>query len=187
VKIADKKRDKERMNLRPTAAADRLPASPQFKTIQGAPRTGRSRRARLRELRALENAPARKCRRAIPCAGDFDMTIVLQTRGEHGAQRGACDRFSRGGLLDPRGSPFYVAPGTPRMSTIRGNPLEPKDDLTGRSSDGPQRGLARAGRKYDCLEGHPPRIGAEFLTQSLRQSINDSVRIDAVARPDLVN
>jgi hypothetical protein len=25
VKIADKKRDKERMNLRPTAAADRLP------------------------------------------------------------------------------------------------------------------------------------------------------------------
>ncbi len=158
MKIADKKRDKERMNLRPTAAADRLPASPQFKTIQGAPRTGRSRRARLRELRALENAPARKCRRAIPCAGDFDMAQA-----------------------------DYVAPGTPRMPTIRGNPLESKDDLTGRSSDGPQRGLARAGRKYDCLEGHPPRIGAEFLTQSLRQSINDSVRIDAVARPDLVN
>jgi len=33
VKIADKKRDKERMNLRPTAAGDRLPASPQFRTI----------------------------------------------------------------------------------------------------------------------------------------------------------
>jgi uncharacterized protein with GYD domain len=37
-KIADKKRDKERMNLRPTAAADRLPASPQFRTIQVAPK-----------------------------------------------------------------------------------------------------------------------------------------------------
>ena len=38
MKIADKKRDKERMNLRPTAAADRLPASPQFRTIQGCPK-----------------------------------------------------------------------------------------------------------------------------------------------------
>ena len=37
--------------------------------------------------------------------------------------------------------------------------------------------LARAGRKYDCLERHSPRIGAEFLTQSLSQGIDDLVRI----------
>jgi hypothetical protein len=45
-----------------------------------------------------------------------------------------------------------------------------------------QRGLAAAGRKYDCLEGHPTWIGAEFLTQSPRQGVNDSIRIDAAAR-----
>jgi hypothetical protein len=37
------------------------------------------------------------------------------------------------------------------------------------------------------LEGHPTRIGAELLTQSLRQRVNDSIRIDAAAHPDLVN
>src|SRR5262249_41434469 len=50
-----------------------------------------------------------------------------------------------------------------------------------------QRGLAPSGRKDDCLEGHPTWIGTEFLTQSLRQGVNDSIRINAAARPDLVN
>jgi hypothetical protein len=47
--------------------------------------------------------------------------------------------------------------------------------------------LARAGRKYDCLERHSPRIGAEFLTQSLSQGIDDAIRIDPAARLYLVN
>jgi hypothetical protein len=37
------------------------------------------------------------------------------------------------------------------------------------------------------LERHPTWIAAEFLTQSLRQGVDDSIRIDAAARPDLVN
>jgi hypothetical protein len=47
--------------------------------------------------------------------------------------------------------------------------------------------LAPVGRKYDCLERHPTWIAAEFLTQSLRQGVDDSIRIDAAARPDLVD
>src|SRR6516164_6690868 len=47
--------------------------------------------------------------------------------------------------------------------------------------------LAPVGRKYDCLERHPTWITAEFLTQSLRQSVDDPIRIDAAARLYLVN
>src|SRR5215471_16746475 len=47
--------------------------------------------------------------------------------------------------------------------------------------------LAPVGRKNDCLERHPTRIAAEFLTQSLRQGVDDSIRIDAAARLYLVN
>ena len=47
--------------------------------------------------------------------------------------------------------------------------------------------LAPVGRKYDCLERHPTWIAAEFLTQSLRQGVDDSIRIDAAARLYLVN
>src|SRR6516165_2624045 len=47
--------------------------------------------------------------------------------------------------------------------------------------------LAPVGRKYDCLERHPTWIAAECLTQSLRQDVDDSIRIDAAARLYLVN
>ena len=50
-----------------------------------------------------------------------------------------------------------------------------------------QRALAPAGREYYRLQGHPTWIGTEFLTQSLRQGGNDSIRIDAAAHFDLIN
>jgi hypothetical protein len=37
------------------------------------------------------------------------------------------------------------------------------------------------------LERHSTWIGAEFLTQSLCQGVNDSIRINTAASPDLVN
>jgi hypothetical protein len=42
-------------------------------------------------------------------------------------------------------------------------------------------------RKYDRLEGHSARTGAEFLAQRLRHGINDTIRIDATSCPDLID
>jgi hypothetical protein len=66
-------------------------------------------------------------------------------------------------------------------------PFHLRIKIPGPSCDSPRCALAPVGRKYDCLERHPTWIAAEFLTQSLRQGVDDSIRIDAAARLYLVN
>src|SRR5262249_13918300 len=63
----------------------------------------------------------------------------------------------------------------------------PSDKSADRSSKGAPARASAFWPKSDCLEGHPTWIGTEFLTQSLRQGVNDSISVNAAARPDLVN
>jgi hypothetical protein len=83
-------------------------------------------------------------------------------------------------LASSRGGGTSREAGMPCRHTppMRGGP--PVGGLFGFKFD-PSAGLARAGRKYDRLERHPTWIAAEFFTQSLRQGVDDSIRIDAAA------
>jgi hypothetical protein len=73
------------------------------------------------------------------------------------------------------------------LSLCLRRPFHLRIKIPGPSCDSPRCALALVGRKYDCLERHPTWIAAEFLTQSLHQGVDDSIRIDAAARLYLVN